>query len=259
MNIKACKFTDIEEVVTQYYESNKITVDSYWEDHVMKSQCYQIFDQNKLIGFFAICEETLLTLFHVFESHARFGQEIFEKVKRYEQVTSAYVPTGDEFFLSHAIDNYARIEKQAYFTTYTETGLAEGKEKQLDLVPILTKEDTALLALTTDFFEEDSAERIIQGVPHFHVYKVEEKGELVGFGVVEDGRVVKSMSSVGMYVMPEKRQQGYAANILKALQKLVESQGYTARSGCWYYNHNSKKSMESAGAYSKTRLLKFYF
>jgi uncharacterized membrane-anchored protein YitT (DUF2179 family) len=35
--------------------------------------------------------------------------------------------------------------------------------------------------------------------------------------------------------------------------------GYTAVSGCWYYNHNSKKTMESAGGYSKTRLLKFYF
>lgn len=68
-----------------------------------------------------------------------------------------------------------------------------------------------------------------------------------------------SIASIGMFVMPDKRQNGYAASILKVLQKLVESKGYKARSGCWYYNHNSKKSMESAGAFSKTRLLRFYF
>ncbi len=259
MYIKACLFSDIENTVGTYYESNRITVDSYWEDHVMKSQCYQILDNNELIGFFAIFEETLLTLFHVLESHARYGQEIFEKVKRYEQVTSAYVPTGDEFFLSHAIDNFVRLEKQAYFTTYTDNGLPEGKEKKLELIPILTKEDTALFKLTTDFFDEDSEERILEGVPHFKVYKVEERGQLIGFGVVEYGRVIKSMASVGMYVMEEKRQQGYAANILQTLKTLVQNQGYTPRSGCWYYNHNSKKSMEAAGAYSKTRLLKFFF
>lgn len=259
MNFKPCLFNNIETEVGAYYESMAITVDSYWEDHVMKSQCYQILDNNELVGFFAICEETLLTLFHVFESHARYGQKLFAKVKRYEQVTSAFVPTGDEFFLSHALDDFVRFEKQAYFSTYTAQGLAEGKEKKLELVPILTKEDTALFALTTDFFDEDSAEKIITGVPHFKVYKIEEQGQLIGFGVVEYGRVVKSMASIGMYVMEEKRQQGYAANILNALKVLVESQGFTPRSGCWYYNHNSKKSMEAAGAYSKTRLLKFFF
>lgn len=259
MNFKPCPFSQIETAVGAYYTSNQITVDSYWEDHVIQSQCYEILDNDQQVGFFAIFEENLITLFHVFESHAKYGQEIFDQVKKYEQVTSAYVPTGDEFFLSHAVDNFTKLEKQAYFTTYTDEGLAPNKIKHLNLVPIVTKEDTQLFQLTKDFFEEDSAQRILDKVPHFKVYKVEENGQLIGFGVVEYGRVVKSMASIGMYVMADKRQQGYAANILHALRVLVEEQGFTPRSGCWYYNHNSKKSMASAGAYAKTRLLKFFF
>ena len=94
---------------------------------------------------------------------------------------------------------------------------------------------------------------------YYRVYKVVEGEDLVGFGVVEIGRVVKSIASIGMYVMEDKRRQGYAKNILRRLKEMVEEEGYHARSGCWYYNHNSLKSMICAGAYPKSRLLKFYF
>jgi predicted acetyltransferase len=82
---------------------------------------------------------------------------------------------------------------------------------------------------------------------------------LVGFGVVETGRVLPGIASIGMYVMEDKRRMGYAKNILRQLCERMTAEGYSCRSGCWYYNHNSLKSMESAGAYSKTRLLRFYF
>ncbi len=256
---KKCIYAEVEDAVTSYYESEKITVDSFWEDHVVKSNFYQILVDNHFAGFFAIHDQSMVTLFHMTDQYARFGQRVFYEVKRFEQVTNAFVPTGDEFFLSHAIDNFVRLEKQAYFSIYTDKEVAKDKRKVLDMKRLLTKEDVELLDLTTDFFEPDSKDRILSGVEHFQVYKIEDGGTLVGFGVVEYGRIVKHSASIGMYVMEDKRQMGYAASILKILQKLVESKGFQARSGCWYYNHNSKKSMESAGAFSKTRLLRFYF
>jgi hypothetical protein len=62
-----------------------------------------------------------------------------------------------------------------------------------------------------------------------------------------------------MIVREEYRQKGYGANILNGLKNIVKTKGLIPISGCWYYNHNSKKTMESAGAYSRTRLLRFYF
>lgn len=256
---KKCTYETIEAAVSSYYETNNITVDSFWEDHVAKSNFYQILVNAHQAGFFAIHDQSMVTLFHMSDQYARYGQKVFEDVKHFEQVTNAFVPTGDEFFLSHAIDHYARIEKQAYFSIYTDLEVAKDKRKVLDLKRLITKEDVALLDLTADFFDADSKDRILSGVEHFQVYKIEDEGAFIGFGVVEYGRIVKQIASIGMYVMEDKRQMGYAASILKILQKLVESKGYRARSGCWYYNHNSKKSMESAGAFSKTRLLRFYF
>ena len=259
MNVKRVDFKDNAVYIRQYFESNQITVDSFWEDHVVKSNHYQILDGHEVAGFFAVFDQTTLTLFHLFEAFAEYGQKFFHDVKKYEQVTNALVTTGDEYFLSHCLDNYTRIEKQAYFAIYRDRPLSLDKEKDIELVRVLTEADTEALSLAGDFFETDTADRILNGSDYLQVYKVLHNGQIAGFGVVELGRVVKSVASIGMYVVPEKRQKGLATNILKALQKLVEGKGYSARSGCWYYNHNSLKSMVSAGAYSKTRLLRVYF
>lgn len=257
--VKKTAFKENLAYIRQYFESNQITVDSFWEDHVVKSNHYQILLNHEVIGFFAIFDQTMLTLFHVFEAYAEHGQKLFHKVRQFEQVNHAFVTTGDEYFLSHCLDNYMRIEKQAYFAIYRDVQIPSDMVKDIELVRVLTEQDTEVLKLAGDFFEEDTADRILNGSDYLQVYKVMDHGEVIGFGVIELGRVVKTSASIGMYVMEDKRQKGYAANILKALQKHVESKGYTARSGCWYYNHNSLKSMMRAGAYSKTRLLRVFF
>lgn len=259
IDIKRCEWETISKDVCKYFEDNRITIDSFWEEHVLSSNHYQIMDNQKQIGFFAIHNQTMITLFHLIEDYGNYGQEIFAKIKKYEQVTNAFVATGDEFFLSHCMDSYMRIDKQAYFSIYTDKPLKSNNGYNLDLIEVKTEEDIKKLSLAKDFFDEDTNDKILKELSYFKVYLVEDNGDLVGFGVIEYSRVVNNIGSIGMYVMEDKRQRGYAAGILKKLQGIVERNGRRAHSGCWYYNHNSKKSMESAGAFSKTRLLRFYF
>lgn len=246
-------------MVELYYTQREITVDSYWEDHVMASHFYLIEVEDQPAGFFSIYKETLLTMFHLTENFAHLGQSVFEKVKKYEQVLCAYVPTGDEFLLCHCMDSFSKIEKQAYFARYKNEALAADKQRHLQFEKLTATDDLSILDTAGSFFEEENKERILNELAYFEVYVVKEDGKDIGFGVVEYGRVIRNMASIGMYVHEDKRQMGYAANILKSLQRMVESKGYSPRSGCWYYNHNSKKSMERAGAYAQSRLLKFYF
>lgn len=254
-----CEWASIEKEVATYYEKNNITIDSFWEDHVLSSNHYQFVCDDEPIGFFAIHNESMITLFHVNEKHANYGQSLFAKIKQFEKVTNAFVVTGDEFFMSHCLDNFSRIEKQAYFSIYTDKPVKNAYAHDITLREAKTLEDTKLFALTTDFFDDGSVQKVLDGVEHFEIYLVEEDDKLIGFGVVEYSKIFPAIGSTGMYVLEEKRQQGYATCILKKLQHVVESKGKRAHSGCWYYNHNSKKSMESAGAYSKTRLIRFYF
>lgn len=254
-----CEWEQIQPHVKAYYQDNHINVDSYWEDHVLKSRPYHITADGVQIGFCAIHEASMITLFHLDESYAHLAQETFWACKKLEQVTCAMVPTGDELFLSLCMDDYSRIEKNAYFSIYTPRDIILNHKKALELIPVNREDQLSVLELVTDFWGEHDAQRALDTTNHFNIYLAQEGSDLVGFGVIEYSRIVDHVASIGMYVLEEKRQMGYAKNILKNLQLLVESKGCEARSGCWYYNHNSKKSIESAGGYAKSRLLRFYF
>jgi predicted acetyltransferase len=170
-------------------------------------------------------------------------------------VKEALIATGDEFFISHAIDNYVKIEKQAYFSIFTE----EKPEKILDIKLELAdiEKDEKILNICHDFLKDDIA-NIKKGMDE-EIYIVRYEDNVIGFGFIEYQKIVNIYASIGMIVREEYRQKGFGSNILNGLKNIVKEKGLQAVSGCWYYNHNSKKTMESAGAYSKTRLLRFYF
>ncbi len=257
-----CGKQDLVPLISDYIEQNRITVDSYWEGLVSKSNVYKIEQSGEIIGWFAIYNRSEIVLFYVYPRHANLAQELFARVKKYETVTMATVVTGDEFLMSHCLDNYTRIEKQAYFSLYTDKPLSNAQPSGLPditlrLLDMCKPEDAELTKISGDFLESE-VENIKNGYRE-EIYAAELNGETVGFGVVEYGTIAANTASIGMFVLEKYRQRGIAAKILKSLQLAVESKGCAARSGCWYYNHNSKKSMERAGAYSKTRLIKFYF
>ncbi|WP_422485800.1 GNAT family N-acetyltransferase [Gudongella sp. DL1XJH-153] len=259
MRIVKTNFDKIQDMMVENIVSNKITVESFWEEHVIESNHYALMKEDKMVGYFTIHDESTITSFYIIEEYSHLGQEIFEIIKRYEKVTNAMVTTGDEYFLAHCVDSFQRMEKQAYFSLFGENVPTDFIRKNIQFERVRSTDEASIIKLAGDFFSEDEVNRVINNVDYYRVYKVLQDEELIGFGIVETGRVIKSIASVGMFVMEDKRQQGYAKNILRQLKELVEKEGYEARSGCWYYNHNSLKSMKSAGAYPKSRLLRFYF
>jgi RimJ/RimL family protein N-acetyltransferase len=241
--------------ICEYYTDNRIIVDSFWEAHVRESNFY-IMEYNKnIIGYFAINNKEILTLFNIFEQYRNISQELFEIIKKYESVKEALIPIGDEFFISHAIDNYVKIEKQAYFSIYTQKKPKKILDIKLDLANV--ERDEKILNICHDFLKDDIV-NIKKGMDE-EIYIVRYENNVIGFGFIEYQKIVNIYASIGMIVCEEYRQKGFGSNILNGLKNIVKEKGLQAISGCWYYNHNSKKTMESAGAYSKTRLLRFYF
>lgn len=259
MKILKVKFEEIKPMIQENIESNKIIVDSFWEQHVIESSHYAIHDQSVCVGYFSIHNRETITGFYMRETHLQFAKDMFAKAKRFEQVTNAMVATGDEIFLSNCLDNYVRLEKQAYFSVYRDEAPDNFKRVILEFCQLTKKEELEILNQAGDFFKDEPLDKLFDEGFHYKIYSVYHNKELIGFGVVEKGRILRDIASIGMYVLEEKRQMGYAKNILRQLSELVKKEGYIARSGCWYYNHNSLKSMEGAGAYSRSRLLRFYF
>lgn len=255
-----CAWANIQPLVTHNIVEHGITVDSFWEDHVVGSRHYHMAYQSTPVGYFAIHGGSTITLFWVEPHYAHLAQALFARVKQYENVIDALVATGDEFLLSHCVDAFSRMEKQAYFAIYTEKGPEPARAIPLALRRLDPENasDRELCRLS-DGFLDGELESIEKGCNALHLYVAEHQGEVVGFGVIQYGTVHPGIASIGMFVREQFRRQGYAANILQRLKHIVWETGRSAISGCWYYNHNSKKSMESAGAYTKTRLLRFFF
>ena len=83
--------------------------------------------------------------------------------------------------------------------------------------------------------------------------------ELLGLGIIERGRLCDSVASCGMFVAESARRQGIGAAIIANLMGRCAEMALRPVAGCWYYNHNSKKTLEKAGMFTQTRLLKISF
>ena len=174
-------FDNISEVLKHHLNTLPSSIDSFLEDHILKSTFYQITFANQHAGFTAIHNDTLITAFVLLPAFKRYGQDIFTQIKKLEQVQAAFVPTCDEFFLSHALDTYRQLIKQAYFFA---------APLGCDFVPSAytlrqaTYEDIPFIEQETDGFFDP----VKQYIDDQTLFLTEENGICVGFGVLEKSR-----------------------------------------------------------------------
>src|SRR5687767_1161343 len=117
-------FAEIREAIREHLRALPSAIDSFLEDHILASNHYRIVVAGEAAGFASIHEERLITQFAVSEPYRWHGQDLYRELRQMEQVRSAFVPTCDEFFLAHALDDYRRLAKQAYFFA-TPLGVGE--------------------------------------------------------------------------------------------------------------------------------------
>lgn len=252
IKFKNCSFGEIKERVCKYYIENDILVDSFWEEHALESNYYNIKLDNEVIGYCGIYNKSLITLFNVDKKYSYLVTEIFIKVRHLEEVSEAFVPTGDELLLSLLLDNYMRIEKQAYFTRDLKVKVNRRDDINLEQASIF---DTDVIEKYSEDFFNDIEKSITLGC----IYIARKDDEVLGFGNIELGIVRSDLASLGMFVRKDFREKGIGTNILLGLKEIVNIKGREAISGCWYYNHNSLKTQFNSGNYCSTRLLRIKF
>ncbi|MEG0612614.1 MAG: GNAT family N-acetyltransferase [Clostridium sp.] len=260
MNIefKSCGINDIIKLRDSYVKTLSSPFDSYLDDHIISSEFYSV-SRDKVgigIGYFAIFEGKLLTQFYIESKYLRHAQNIFKTiVKSFKEIDSAYVCTADELFLSCVCDiENKNISNQAYFfqdnkECEDEVSFYEGGSLRLAKL----QDVNIIKELSLDFFE-DVDSQIKDG--ELYVFEKDDNGEVLGFGITEKGQILKGYTSIGMFTTEGYRQKGIGKTIITKLKQLCYENGEIPICGCWYYNTNSKLTLESCGFISKTRLLK---
>ena len=243
----------------RYTKTLSSPFDSYLDDHIISSEFYRIIKDTVEIGYFAVYEGKMLTQFYIEFKYLRYAQEIFKTVlQNFKEINSIDVCTADELFLSCAFDMKNKvISNQAYFFQDNKECKDEIRTYEGGTLRLAKKQDIDIIKeLSGDFFEDVDTQVIDGEIYVFEKYKdKDEDKEVLGFGITEKGQVLKGYTSIGMFTRECYRQKGIGRTIITKLKELCYENGEIPICGCWYYNTNSKLTLESSGFISKTRLL----
>ncbi len=250
MITKQCLIEEVQHLIEEYILELSSPIDSFLEEHIQASAFYMIKDGSQAVGYYAIHNNELLTQFYIRRSSQMQSQWMFNHVIEHHACKSLFVPTCDELFLSLAIDKDFIISKQAYFF----------QESHVDIPEIILDDDQFRIANMDDLAQIqqisgeflDQYERRIANGELFTYYR---GNVLHGIGVIEKSKMFNDHASIGMLTNEAYRKQGIGKSIILLLRKWCRQQGIKPISGCWYYNEASKRTLESAGMVTKTRLL----
>jgi GNAT superfamily N-acetyltransferase len=241
-------FAEIECEIRVHWAGLPSAVDSFLEDHINASTHYRLFAGGEAAGFASIHGETLITQFAVADPFRRYGQELFRLARRTEQVNAAFVPTCDEFFLSHALDDYRELAKQAYFFA---AGPEIAAPAGFALRPAAS-DDIEMVKRESGDFLADADGHIARG----ELVVTMRGEEPVGFGLAIPSGLYPDVASIGMFTIERHRRSGVGAATIALLIERCRTEGVRPVAGCWYYNHRSKQTLERAGMFGATRLLR---
>ena len=250
IQLKSITKEDAQPWLRRYVETLTIPFESFFEDHVLASNFYEIRWNGEPAGLTAVHANNLLTLFHLAPQYSWLGQHAFAAARKMESVQTALVPSFDDLFLSVALESAREVKPQAYvFQRLSEEAMLV--PEAFVLRPAGPTDHDFIQQSSGDFYDPipDHIERGQLFIGHF-------ADQPVAIGIIERSQLQPGIASVGMFVLPDHRQRGHGTSTILALQAHCLQNNLTPIAGCWYYNHNSKKTLEKAGLFSRSRLFR---
>ena len=239
--------------VARYIAGIAVPYDDFLEDFILSSEIYVIHAGGEDIGFFGVHED-FLTILYVEELHFRLANAILEKIIAETGVKEAFVPTTDLAFLSVALEKHSEVKIQALHFMDTKRAVRPA-EFGREALRLAARDDLDAITAMAEVFLEEYEEMIDAG----QLYVLEDGEDLLGLGVTVDNRIMPDCVGTGMFAREDRRGEGIGRSILLHLKEMVYEQGKTPVPGCWYYNTASRRTLESAGYITVSKLLRIVF
>ncbi|MGH2548580.1 MAG: GNAT family N-acetyltransferase [Thermomicrobiales bacterium] len=254
ISFSSVELSAIKGQIREHLETLPSKIEDFMEEHIRASLALRIEIDGVSAGFAAIHSEKLITQFSLKEPFRQQGQVVFARLRKMEQVTSAFVPTCDEFYLAHALDDHRQVLRQAYFFATTEAALHRDPPDGYRLEAAVSADAAMIREVTGDFFEP-----VDERIAREELFLNWRGNELVGFGIKVDSYFYAQTASIGMFTIERYRGAGAGSATIAQLISMCGKRGIRPVAGCWYYNHRSKRTLERAGMYSPTRLLRIEY
>lgn len=258
ISYKVSSIDELEEEIEGYIDSLTNIVDDFWESHIINSDFFAIIYDEETIGCFSIYNNNRITMFSIKERYIKHAQDFFKRILSELEIKKAYVTTCDELFLSLCLDFHVAIELQAYFFNFITDDCIEPPKYSRDcIVEIDSNELDKVNRNTDDFFDFINKSDLINNT--CKIYKLIDHNIELGYGVLFSNKLIKEYWACGMVTIEEHRRKGVGRSIQIHLADICRELGGKPVAGCWYGNVGSKSTIESAGRYTKTRLLNVSF
>ncbi len=254
IDVAPVPYAEIERAARDHHAALPSPIDSYLDDLILASRHFRIDIADEAAGFASIHELSLITQFAMDGPHRRYGQEAFRALRRLERVNAALVPTSDGFFLSHALDDYRTLVRQAYFFVHGSAEPMLPGQHDFSLRRA-TASDAASIRIAAGEFFEQLDDQIAAG----RVFITRRKDDLVGYGILVPSAFHDDVASIGMFTNAAVRQQGIGTATIAQLIAECHARGLRPVAGCAYDNHASQRTLERGGMVSPTRLLRIGF
>ena len=235
-------------LLRKYLQSLTGVVDDFWEEHILTADIYLIQKEEKAVGCFAIHSKDKITMFYIQHEDFHMAQDVFKKILSCFCIQTALVATCDPLFLNLCLDFHKKIELQAYFFKHSGNNVR----------PQEYSRDLLRLAVPGDEVDILDSENVTENIALGKYYVMRENGVFIGQGFFNMQTLIPGAASIGMSVHPDFRRKGVGRSIIMHLADICREKGVTPHCGCWYHNHNSKATLESAGFVAQTRLLNVF-
>jgi len=258
IRLQPSSFAGLQPLFSEYLKTLTGVTDGFWEANLLNAEHYSIrqSSNDSIVGGFALQSGERLTWFYLKSSHLHLAQDIFQQILRDFSVKTAYVATADPLLMAMCLDFHHQIKLQAYFF--------EPDPERLAIAPLYAKE--CLQQVTPQELEnEPEAKTFYELQPNMllagshRLYRLVFAGETLGYGHIEQLKLLQGWYDVGNLVLAQHRQKGVGRSLLQHLTQQIIAEGNHPIVGCWYYNQLSKRTIESAGFYSRSRLLNVLF
>ncbi|ASS67483.1 MULTISPECIES: GNAT family N-acetyltransferase [unclassified Paenibacillus] len=248
-----CSKEEIGTLIDEYVNSVAAPFDSFLEEHILESAFYSFQSGTGVAGYYAVHGEALLTQFYIRTPWLKDSQALFGQVMERHTIQSLLLPTCDELFLSLALDTGFPIRKQAYlFQEGIPRHAVPAPDRSGDSFRPAELGDAETIGRVCGEFLDQYEQRLASG----ELFVLFRGDLLLGIGVLEKSRLFEGTASIGMFVDESCRNQGVGRSLILRLRQRCAEQGLTAVSGCGYGNEASKRTLESAGMVTRTRLLR---
>jgi GNAT superfamily N-acetyltransferase len=251
IKFRKAKFDEIDILLKEYIKSiSGILDDLILKRKLKTSEIYIIYINSEIAGYLAINKEhKLLIQYYLKNVYKEYAESTLSIIRKKYEVDSALPFTCDKFFLNNVISMAEKIETEMYF--FRAPKKIELKIRDFKIQKSGIDDIDFILAKTGDFFGNSSDDIIDQNI-YFGICKE----KVVAAGGIVPFPINKKYANISMFVFEEERKKGFGRSMIQYLILKCKELGYNPSAGCRSGNSNSKKTLESAGMYQSSKLLK---